>query len=72
MINYPGKEVEDTTPLYDDDIVVDSFIRFLSSANEKDVQAEIGDVIQKKKSLKWTSLMFHQLIMSSSWFPTRK
>ena len=52
VINYPGKEVEDTTPLYDDDIVVDSFIRFLSSADEEDVRAEIGDLIRKKKSPK--------------------
>ena len=31
VINYPGEDVEDTTPLYDDDIVVDGFIQYLSS-----------------------------------------
>ena len=52
VINYPGKEVEESTPLYDDDVVVDGFIRFLSSADETEVRAAIGDIIRKKKSRK--------------------
>ena len=52
VINYPGKEVEETTPLHDADIVVDGFIRFSSSADENEIRIQIADIISKKKNPK--------------------